>query len=58
MIFTKIMFPASVYLFKVSNRNTGIRRELFKVKKTDTRTTLTLLSNLNIFHILLWHFYS
>ena len=39
MIFTKIIFPASVYLFKVSNRNTGIRCKLFKVNNKDTRTT-------------------
>ena len=39
MIFTKIMFPASLFLFKVSNRNTEIRCELFKVNNKDTRTT-------------------
>ena len=39
MIFTKIIFPASVYLVKVSNRNTGIRCELLKVNNKDTRTT-------------------
>ena len=43
MIFTKIIFPASVYLFKVSNRNTGIRCELFKVNNKDTRTTSSAL---------------
>ena len=43
MIFTKIIFPASVYLIKVSNRNTGIRCELFKVNNKDTRTTSSAL---------------
>ena len=39
MIFTKIIFPARHYLFKVSNRNTGIWCELFKVNNKDIRMT-------------------
>ena len=42
MIFTNIMFPASIYLFKVSNNVWT----LFKVNNKDTRpTSLTSLSS-------------
>ena len=49
MIFTKIIFPASVYLFKVSNANTGMRSE---VNNKDTRTTLnfTPCSSISVVH--------
>ena len=51
-------FPADIYLFKVNNKNTEARCEMFKFNTKDTRTTpmvlslMPLLLTLNIFHTL------
>ena len=44
-------FPAGIYIFKVSNRNTRIRCEISS--KLAKKTLMSLLLTLNIFHTLL-----